>query len=161
MGANWFPLWLSLRVAGLATVISLLMGLWLAWLLASREFRGKGAIETLLALPLIFPPTIMVCYFLIRITRRMAFTWQVAVAAALVYAFPFLVRSARASFRNLDRGYEDAARSLGASEWRVFWRIALPLAYRPILTAATLVFARVLTECAATLLIAASLDGAL
>jgi molybdate transport system permease protein len=117
------------------TAISLAPALWLARLLAVRAARW-------LWLPLALPPTIVTAYFL----TRPGFTWQIAVAAAIVSAFPYLTRSAHAAFRSLDPAYENAARSLGASNWRIFWRVAMPLAYRPILAAAALVFARAATE---------------
>jgi len=146
MPIDWSPLWLSLRVAGVCTALSLALGLWLAWLLAGRAARW-------LSLPLVLPPTIVAAYFL----TRPGFTWQIAVAAAIVSAFPYLTRSAHAAFRNLDPAYEDAARSLGASGWRIFWRVAMPLAYRPILAAAVLVFARAATEFLLTMGIASIL----
>jgi len=143
MPVDWFPLWLSLRVAGACTAISLALALWLAYLLAGRA-------ASWLSLPLALPPTIVAAYFL----TRPGFTWQIAVAAAIVSAFPYLTRSAHAAFRNLDPAYENAARSLGASNWRIFWRVAMPLAYRPILAATALVFARAATEFLLTLGIA-------
>lgn len=146
MTVDWFPLWLSLRVAGLATAISLVLGLWLAFLL-----RGRQALDAVLSLPLALPPTIVVSYFLFP------FTWRVAVAAAIVYALPFLLRAARTAFQGVDQNYLNAARILGASDTRVFLRIALPLAWRPILAAAAIAFARVLSEFAATLWIASRL----
>jgi len=141
---DWSPLWLSLRVAGVCTAISLVLALGPAYVLAGRAVPW-------LMLPLALPPTIVAAYFL----TRPAFTWQIAVAAAAISAFPYLTRSAHAAFRALDPVYENAARSLGASEWRVFWRVALPLAYRPILAAAALAFARAATEFLLTLGIAA------
>ena len=146
MPIDWSPLWLSLRVAGVGTAISLVPGLWLAWLLAGRAAHW-------LSLPLVLPPTIVAAYFL----TRPAFTWRIAVAAAIVSGFPYLTKSAHTAFRNLDPVYENAARSLGASGWRIFWRVAMPLAYRPILAATALVFARAATELLLTMGIASAL----
>ena len=140
MPLDWSPLWLSLRVAGLATAISLALGLWLAW----------RRLQVFVVLQLALPPTILCSYFLFH-----PFTWQIAAAAGVVYAVPFLARSAAAAFQAVDPAYERAARSLGASEWRVFWRISLPLGCRHIAAAAAIAFARILTEYAVTFL----LDG--
>jgi len=106
-----------------------------------------------LALPLILPPPIVSAYFL----TRPGFTWQIAVAAGVVAALPYLTRAVHAEFRRLDPVYQNAARSLGASNWRVFWRVTLPLTYRPILAASSLAFARVATELLLTLGIASVL----
>jgi molybdate transport system permease protein len=152
MQIDWFPLWLSLRVAALATVLSLLLGLWLAYLLANRRFRGKEALDAAVALPLVLPPTVLGYYLLIVLGREsplgrlyewltgspLVFTWQAAVLAAMVHAIPLLVISARAALESVDRSYERAARNLGASEWRVFWKVSLPLARRSILAVAAL-----------------------
>jgi molybdate transport system permease protein len=143
MPIDWSPLWLSLRVAGVCTGLSLIVALWLAHVLA-----GKAA--HWLSLPLVLPPTIVAAYFL----TRPGFTWQIAAAAAMVPALPYLTKAVHAAFRNLDPVYEDAARSLGASDWRIFWRVTIPLAYPPILAAASLVFARVAAEFLLTLGIA-------
>lgn len=141
MGINWFPLWLSLRVAALATLVSLAMGLWIAYLLANRNFRGKEALDAVVALPLVLPPTVLGYYLLVVLGRSspvghlyewafgtpLVFTWQATVVASTFHAIPLLVKSARAAFETVDRGYEKAARNLGASDWRVFWRVTLPL----------------------------------
>jgi len=146
MPVDWSPLWLSVRVAGVCTAVSLVPALWLAHLLAGRTARW-------LSLPLALPPTIVAAYFL----TRPAFTWQIAAAAAMVTALPHLTKSAHTAFRHLDPALQDSARSLGASNWRIFWRVAIPLAYRPILAAASLVFARAATEFLLTLGIASVL----
>jgi len=173
MPIDWFPLWLSLRVAGLSTVFSLALGLWLAYVLANREFRGKEAIDAAATLPLVLPPTVLGYYLLVVLGRESAlgrlyeavvgqplvFTWQAAVVAASVHAFPLLVKTARAAFESVDRNYERAARSLGASEWRVFWRVTLPLARRSIFAAAVLAFARSLGDFGATLMLAGNIPG--
>jgi molybdate transport system permease protein len=141
---HWSFLWFSLRVAGLATAISLILGAWFGYILP-----GKRAAAVMLTLPLAFPPTIICSYFLVT-----KFTWEIAVVAACIYALPFLARSARTVFRTLNSDYTDAARSLGSSEWGLFWRVALPLTFRPLLAAAGIVFARVLTETLAIVWIA-------
>jgi molybdate transport system permease protein len=173
MQIDWFPLWLSLRVAVLSTAISLAAGLWLAWLLANREFRGKEALDAAVTLPLVLPPTVLGFYLLVVLGRESAlgrlyewitggplvFTWQAAVIAALFHSTPLLVKSARAALESVDRTYERAARNLGASEWAVFRRVSLPLARRSILAAAALAFARSLGDFGVTIMIAGNIPG--
>src|SRR5574338_1645208 len=143
MDIDWFPLWLSLRVASLATLISLVVGLWIAWLLASREFKGKAILSSIVALPLVLPPTVLGYYLLVVLGRNsvigqiwerifgapLVFTWQAAVVAAIVHSAPLLIESSRAALESVNHAHERAARSLGASEWKVFWRVSLPLAW--------------------------------
>ena len=173
MPMDWFPLWLSLRVAAIATMLSLLLGLWLAYLLANRNFRGKGLLNGAVALPLVLPPTVLGYYLLVLLGREsplgrfyewvfgspLMFTWQAAVVAAMFHALPLLVISARAALESVDRVYERAARNLGASNWRVFWRVSLPLARRSILAAAVLAFARSLADFGITIMIAGNIPG--
>ncbi|MDE3197624.1 MAG: molybdate ABC transporter permease subunit [Acidobacteriota bacterium] len=165
---DWFPLWLSLEVATAATVISLLLGIWLAWLLVNRNFRGKDLLDAIATLPLALPPTVLGYYLLVVIGRSsfigrawealtgapLVFTWRAAVIASTLHAVPLLIKSARAALESIDRDCERAGRSLGASEWRIFWRVSLPLARRPIAAAAALAFARSMGDFGATLMIA-------
>jgi molybdate transport system permease protein len=173
MAIDWFPLWLSLKVAAVATLISVAAGIWLAWLLANKQFRGKDALDALTTLPLALPPTVLGYYLLVIIGRRsplgeiwekitgspLVFTWKAAVLASTLHAIPLLVKSSRAALENIDRAYEQAARSLGASEWRLFWRVSVPLARRPIAAATALAFARSLGDFGATLMVAADIPG--
>jgi molybdate transport system permease protein len=173
MGIDWFPLWLSLRVAGISTAIAMAIGLWLAWTLANRQFRGKEILDAAVTLPLVLPPTVLGYYLLVVLGRGspvghlyewlfgapLVFSWQAAVVAALFHSTPLLVKSARAAFESSDRSYERAARNLGASELRLFWRVTLPLARRSILAAAALAFARSLGDFGVTLMIAGNIPG--
>jgi molybdate transport system permease protein len=173
MVIDWFPLWLSLEVATAATTISLLSGIWLAWLLANKHFRGKDLLDAITTLPLALPPTVLGYYLLVVIGRAswigrvwekitgapLVFTWRAAVIAAALHAIPLLVKSSRAALENVDRAYERAARSLGASEWRLFWRVSVPLARRPIAAATALAFARSLGDFGTTLMIAGDIPG--
>lgn len=173
MVIDWFPLWLSLEVASLATVLSLILGIWLAWLLANKEFAGRNIVDALTTLPLALPPTVLGYYLLVVIGRGswlgraweaatgspLVFTWKAAVIASTLHAVPLLVKSTRAALENVDRSYERAARSLGASEWRLFWRVSMPLARRPIAAATALAFARSLGDFGATLMIAGDIPG--
>lgn len=173
MAVNWFPLWLSLRVAALATLVSLALGLWIAYVLANRKFRGKELLDAVVTLPLVLPPTVLGYYLLVALGRTsplghlyeylfgapLVFTWQAAVVASTFHAIPLLVKSARAAFETVDRSYEKAARNLGASDWRVFWRVTLPLSRRAVIAASVLAFARALGDFGTTLMIAGDIPG--
>ncbi len=173
MPIDWFPLWLSLRVAVLSTIISLAAGLWIAHILANRDFRGKEVLDAAVTLPLVLPPTVLGYYLLVVIGRLsplgklweaifgspLVFTWKAAVVAAVLHSFPLLVKSARAAFESVDRRYERAARTLGASEWKLFWRVTLPLAQRSIYAATALAFARSLGDFGVTLMVAGNIPG--
>ncbi len=126
-----------------------------------------------MTLPLVLPPTVLGYYLLLLIGRAspigkayewifgspVVFTWQAAVIAALVHSAPLLIKSARAAFESVDHSYERAARTLGASEWRLFWRVTLPLARRSISAAAALAFARSLGDFGVTIMIAGNIPG--
>src|SRR5438270_3594707 len=170
---DWFPLWLSLRVAAISTAIAIVLGLFVAYVLANRQFRGKEILDAAVTLPLVLPPTVLGYYLLVLLGRHspigqlyegifggpLVFSWQAAVVAALFHSTPLLVKSARAAFESVDRSYERAARNLGASEWRLFWRVSLPLARRSILAAAALAFARSLGDFGVTLMVAGNIPG--
>jgi molybdate transport system permease protein len=173
MAIDWFPLWLSLRVASLSTAIAFVAGLWLAWLLANRPFRGRDAAAAAVTLPLVLPPTVLGYYLLVLLGRNsplgelyeslvgqpLVFTWQAAVVAALFHSAPLLITSTRAALESVDASYERAARTLGASEWRVFWRVSLPLAWKPVLAATALAFARSLGDFGITIMLAGNIPG--
>jgi molybdate transport system permease protein len=141
MTFNWPPVWLSLQVAGIATAVALVLGLWLVYRVATREFPGRQAVLGLLALLFATPVVILAWVFV-----RPVFPWQVGAAAGVIAALPPIVLGARRPLQDLNREYGDAARSLGCSEWRIFWRVMLPLGWRPILAAAGVAFVRVLAE---------------
>jgi molybdate transport system permease protein len=173
MAIDWFPLWLSLRVAFVSTGLAVAAGLPIAYILANREFRGKEILDAAVTLPLVLPPTVIGFYLLVLIGRAspfgklwerafgspLVFTWKAAVIAALLHSLPLLVKSARGALESIERSYERAARTLGASEWRLFWRVTAPLARRSILAASTLAFARSLGEFGATLMVAGNIPG--
>ena len=173
MPMDWFPLWLSLRVAVISTAISLAIGLWLAWLLANRDFRGKELLDAAVTLPLVLPPTVLGYYLLVLLGRHsplgqiyewifgspLVFSEQAAIVAALFHSAPLLIKSARAALESVDRSYERAARSLGASEMRLFWSVTLPLARRSIFAAVALAFARSLGDFGVTIMLAGNIPG--
>ncbi len=173
MQIDWFPLWLSLRVAALSTLISVAIGLWVAWLLTNRRFRGQEVLDASVTLPLVLPPTVLGYYLLVLLGRQsplgtlyewmfghpLVFTWQAAVVAAIIHSAPLLILATRAAFDSVDVSYQQAARTLGASEWRIFWRVTLPLARRGVLAAAALAFARALGDFGVTIMIAGNIPG--
>ncbi len=172
-GYAWTALGLSLKVAGTATLLCLVMGVAVGYLLARRRIPGRDLIDALLTLPLVLPPTVLGYFLLVVIGRQgalgawlyevfgiqLVFTWQGAVIAASLVAFPFTFKSARAAFEAVDRQLEEAARVLGVSEWAIFFRVSLPLAWRGILAGVLLSFARALGEFGATLMVAGSIPG--
>src|SRR5437762_6069054 len=166
-------LWLSLRVAVLATALDAMVGIPLAYLLARRNFRGKTLVDLLVTLPLVLPPTVTGYYLIVLLGRRgwlggplydmtgwtITFTWYAAVVAATIMALPLLVRTARAAIESVDRDLEKAAFTLGRSEWRTTLEVTLPLARNGILAGLVLAFARALGEFGATLMLAGNIPG--
>ena len=173
MEAAWVALSLSLKVAGWATAINLLLGVGVGYALARRRFPGRDLVDALLTLPMVMPPTVLGYYLLVVIGShgvigawllehfgiRLIFTWQAAVIAATIVSFPLVFKAARAAFETVDPQLEDAARTLGISESAVFFRVSLPLAWRGILAGLLLSFARALGEFGATLMVAGSIAG--
>ena len=154
--SNWTSLLLALRVGLAGTGIAVALGLWIARVLQLRNVRAVGT--KVLVSGLTLPPAIFCVYFLFRFTGRV-FHWPWAVAATQLNAVPLLAWWILTCFERLDPRYENAARSLGASEWRIFWRIALPLEWRPILWGATMVLLRIFAEFVAVLVIARRLPS--
>jgi molybdate transport system permease protein len=160
---------LTLGTAALSTLLILPFGVALAWVLARGSWPGKSWVETLVALPLVMPPVATGLILLNLLGRRgplgallgneIVFTWKAVVAAMAVMSFPFLVRTARLAFENVDPRLEGVARTLGATSWRVFATITLPLAARGIGAGAVWAFARALGEFGATVLVAGNIPG--
>ncbi|MDY0191286.1 MAG: molybdate ABC transporter permease subunit [Desulfuromonas sp.] len=173
MESVWIALSLSLKVAGWATALNIVLGISVGYFLARTRFFGRDLLDTLLTLPMVMPPTVLGYYLLVLVGRRSAFgswlydtfginlifTWQGAVIAATVVAFPLVFKPARAAFEAVDSELEQAARVLGVSEISIFFRITLPLAWRGILAGVLLAFARALGEFGATLMVAGSIPG--
>lgn len=169
----WTTLALTLKVAGWATAINAVAGVAIGWVLARRRFPGREAVDALLTLPLVLPPTVMGYYLLVVMGKHgwlgrwlwevfginLIFTWHGAVIAATVVSFPLVLKSARTAFEAVDPQLEKAARVLGLGEWAVFFRVTLPMAWPGILAGVLLVFARTLGEFGATLMVAGSIPG--
>lgn len=169
----WVALRLSLKVACWATLIDLVFGVALGYLLARKRFPGRELLDAVLTLPMVMPPTVLGYYMLVIIGRNgiigawlqqhfginLIFTWQAAVIAAAVVAFPLVLKGARAAFEAIDTQFEQAARVLGVSPFGVFLRVTLPLAWRGVLGGTLLAFARSMGEFGATLMVAGSIPG--
>ncbi|MEK5324371.1 molybdate ABC transporter permease subunit [Aeribacillus sp. FSL M8-0254] len=165
---NYSPLMLSLKTATIATFIVFVTGVLLARLISRNSFRGKSVIEAIILLPLVLPPTVVgfgLLYifgkngFIGRLLLdwfdfQIVFTWYAVVIAAVVVSFPLMYQSASAAFRQYDPNIENAAYTMGASKWRVFWTISFPLAWPGLLAGLVLSFARALGEFGATLMLA-------
>jgi molybdate transport system permease protein len=159
--------WLSLRIATCATLLAMLSAVPLAYLLARRRFPLKSALEALLLLPLVLPPTVVGYLILGTLGARgwigrylydafaysIAFRFEGAVLAAWLVAFPLLYLPARGAFAGVEREMEDIARLNGANRWQLFWHVSLPLARRGIVSGLLLAFARALGEFGATLMV--------
>jgi molybdate transport system permease protein len=168
-----FPLWLTLRIAFFATLIAFGFAVAFAWIVARFTFRGRDLLDATLTLPLVMPPTVLGYYLIVVWGRNgwlggwlyahlgisLMFTWQGAVLAATVVAFPLLFKSARAAFEGVNTEYEKAARILGDNELQVFFRVTLPLAARGLVAGTMLAFARAMGDFGATLMIAGNIQG--
>lgn len=171
MPSDWTPLWLSLRLAAIATLACLGPGLWLAAVLAGGEFRGRIWIDAAVTLLFIVPSAVLAYYALVTVGREsllgrmyqiaagrpLTFELEVAVIAAALHAVPLMAKASQAALDKVDHTLEKAARSLGASEWRVFWRISFPLAWRGILVAGAVTFARSAADFGITFMLAGEL----
>jgi molybdate transport system permease protein len=167
------PIWLTLKVAALATGLAMIFGVVSAFILMRRRFPGSNWLDAALTLPLVLPPTVLGYYLIVLLGRNgwlgrwlkeyfgigLMFAWQGAVIAAAVVCLPLVYKTARAAFEAVDNNFEQAARTLGAGEWTLFWRIFFPLAWRGILAGTMLAFARSMGEFGATLMIAGNLPG--
>lgn len=169
----WVALSLTLKVAGCATALNVLLGIGAGFLFARKKFAGREFLDAILTLPMVMPPTVLGYYLLVLIGSQgvlgswlksqfginLIFSWQGAVIAATVVAFPLVFRSARAAFESIDPQLEQAARVLGVSEIAIFFRVSLPLAWRGIMAGLLLSFARATGEFGATLMVAGSIPG--
>lgn len=167
------PLWLSLKVAALATVLAGAAGVALGWVVARTRLPGRGLLEALCMLPLVLPPTVIGYGLLVLMGRRgvlgawlrehfdysIVFHWHGAVAASAVVALPLVLKSASSAFGEVDRTLEAAARTLRQGPASVFWRVTLPLAWPGILAGMLLAYARAMGEFGASLMVAGSIPG--
>lgn len=170
---DWFPLWLSLRVAASATVIAAIVGIALAYVLAKGRFPGRGLLEAVASVPIVLPPTVLGYYLLVTLGARspigrtwesvfghpLVFTQTAAVIAASASAMPFVLRTARAAIEAVDPRFEQAARTIGLPEWRVAAQVTIPLAGRGLIAGVALGFARALGDFGVTVMLAGNIPG--
>lgn len=162
---EWQAVVLSLKVSSIAVLFSLPFGILTAWILVRCRFPGKSLLDSIIHLPLVLPPVVVGYLLLIGLGRRgvigqylydwfgfsFAFSWRGAALASAVIAFPLMVRAIRLALEAVDMRLEQAARTLGAGRWRVFFTITLPLTLPGIIVGTVLAFARSLGEFGATI----------
>lgn len=166
------PLWISLKTSAVATILTFFLGILLAYFMAFHRVKGKAFIDGLLIMPMVLPPTVVgfflllifgkngpIGQLLLEIGYTVIFSWEATVIAATVVALPLMYKASRAAFEQIDTSLLGAARTLGVSEWRIFWQVTMPLALPGILAGTILAFARALGEFGATLMLAGSIPG--
>lgn len=170
---EWQAVLLSLKVSGIAVMGSLPFGILMAWILVRCRFPGKALLDSLIHLPLVLPPVVVGYLLLISLGRRgivgeklydwfgfsFAFSWRGAALASAVIAFPLMVRAIRLALEAVDCRLEQAARTLGAGRWRVFFTITLPLTLPGVIVGTVLAFARSLGEFGATITFVSNIPG--
>lgn len=171
--AEWQAVILSLKIAGLAVIVSLPLGILTAWVLVRCRFPGKSLFDSIIHLPLVLPPVVIGYLLLVAMGRKgfigerlydwfgfsVSFNWKGAVLAAAVMAFPLMVRAIRQSIEAIDTRLEQAAKTLGASPWKVFFTLTLPLSLPGIIVGSVLAFARSLGEFGATITFVSNIPG--
>lgn len=167
-------LWLTLRLAASTTAILLVVALPLAWWIASGKGAGRAVVQALVALPLVLPPTVLGFYLLVmlgpltapgRVLTRifghpLAFSFSGLLVGSVLYSLPFAVQPLVAGFAVVDRGYVEAAAALGASPWRTFWSVVMPLTRGSLLTSAVLAFTHTVGEFGVVLMLGGNIPGA-
>jgi molybdate transport system permease protein len=170
---NWSPLYISLKVALYSTILAVVTGIPLCWLLTQKGFKGKNFIASLVTLPLVLPPTVIGYYLLILIGRQSAigsflynyfgisliFTIQGAILASYIVSLPLFVKTLLGGLEGIDKSLQDVARTLGKNELQVLLTIALPLAKGSLTAGTALSFARAMGEFGATLMVAGNIPG--
>ena len=169
---DFSPLWISLKTAFFATIITSIIGIFASYKMANYKGRGRGLIDGIFTLPLILPPTVIGFFLLLlcgkngfvgkifmSFNKNIIFSWSATVIAATVVAFPMMYRTCRSAFEQIDKNMISAARTLGLSETKIFFKIAIPLAWPGIIGGLVLSFARALGEFGATLMIAGNIPG--
>lgn len=169
----WTPIKLSIEISLVAGTLAIIFGILIGKFMAKRRFRGKIILETVMLLPLVLPPTV-VGFLLIMIFGRnsivgqgiewffgqpIMFTWWAAVLASAIVAFPLMYQTVKTGFEGVDEDIENAARVDGASEWKIFFYISIPMAFKAIIAGGILCYTRALGEFGATLMFAGNLPG--
>lgn len=168
---DFSPLYISLKTAGLATIITFILGIYAARFICKLK-KYQGLIDGIITLPLVLPPTVVGFFLLLFLGKNsfigqflalfdinIIFSWPTTVITAVVVSFPLMYRTTRGAFEQIDKDLIFAARTLGMSEEKIFWKIILPLAKSGILAGAILSFARALGEFGATIMLAGNIPG--
>jgi molybdate transport system permease protein len=169
----WFSVILSLQVACVSTLLTVGIGIPIAYVLARRDFKGKELLDVLFTLPLVLPPTVTGYYLIVLMGRNgiigrlmyestgwsIVFTWYAAVIASFIVAMPLMIKTARAAIESVDKSLINASFTLGHSEFNTVVKVILPLAKRGIVAGTALSFARAMGEFGATLMFAGNLPG--
>lgn len=172
MNLDLSPAWISIKITFIATIIIFFLGLSIAWWMTNYRGKWQGLLDGIFTLPLVLPPTVAGFGILLLIGKNgpigkllelfdisIIFTWYAAIIAAIVVAFPLMYKTSRGAFEQIDINVLNAARTLGASNSKVFWRVAVPLAWPGIAAATALSFARSMGEFGATMMVAGSIPG--
>lgn len=166
------PLWISIKTASVSTLVTFFLGIAAAWFMEGYRGKFKGLIDGFLTLPLVLPPTVAgfllllilgrngpIGKFLSALGTTIIFSWPATVIAAIAVTFPLMYKTAKGALEQIDGNIINAARTLGASEWKIFWRVSVPIAWPGIASGTVLTFARAIGEFGATLMIAGSIPG--
>ncbi|EGW37544.1 molybdate ABC transporter permease subunit [Desulfosporosinus sp. OT] len=171
-GLDFSPLLISLRAVIIATIVTFFLGIAAACFVSGYRGKFKGLIDGVLTLPLVLPPTVVgflllllfgkngpLGKLLMAIGMTVIFSWPATVIAASVVAFPLMYRTVRSAFEQIDQNIINAARTLGVSEWKIFWKITIPLSWPGVAAGTVLAFARALGDFGATLMIGGNIPG--
>ena len=166
------PLIVSLKTSFCATVITFFLGIMIAWKIRTINEKIKSIIDSVITLPMVLPPTVVGFFLLIIFGKKgifgkwlysigvsVVFSWWATVIAAIVVAFPLMYRSAKGAFEQIDSNIINAAKTMGVSDFKIFWKVTVPLAWPGIAAGTMLTFARALGEFGATLMIAGNIPG--
>jgi len=172
-GSIFIPMRLSLQVALAATVLVVVIGTLMSFILARKTFKGKELLDILLTLPLVLPPTVIGYYLILFMGRNgllgkylfhwtgwsIMFTWYAAVLASFIVALPLMIKTTRAAFESVDQNLIKVSYTLGHGEFRTFFKVILPLSKKGMIAGAVLSFARAMGEFGATLMVAGNIPG--
>lgn len=167
------PIIISLKVSIISTIITSILSIFIAWMMVKFNKKNGSVLEAIITLPLVLPPSILGYILLIVIGNNgligqifydnfgwsVIFTWKACVIASVIVSFPLMYQNCKASFQSIDKKILNAARTMGASEWKIFFRIAIPLAYTGIISGLVLAFARSLGEFGATMMVAGNIPN--
>ncbi|MBV4419849.1 molybdate ABC transporter permease subunit [Clostridium tyrobutyricum] len=172
MGFDISPGLISIKTVSLATIITFFIGIAVAYWMTNYNGKFRNILDTIFTLPLVLPPTVVGFFLLLifgkngpagklllKLGTTLIFSWPATVVAATIVAFPLMYRTTKGAFEQIDNNVVNAARTLGVSDWKIFWRVMIPMAWPGIAAAAVLSFARALGEFGATLMVAGNIPN--